>query len=400
MSTDAGLLQHAFRASAAYEFVHFRRFAGGEVEVADDLSRDADMRGMLRPRGPNALGVKTATRGLAALFRALTVPGPLPKRLRQSDADETAREVARLVLDGILEVERDGRFVSGAEAEHLLPPSPDVGIAANDRLARLSREAIRYGEALEIDDPGSLSARIYFYNRVPVAPRWAHRLTTPDSIIEFLGLTSGGETRTLLDRHWSLVRPEEAQGWLMCVPREKQRARYGDATVDKLYVSPTVPALPDVLRVVVSTLAAHGPTTFKIGSDIHSLFSPDKLVVYFFEPGLLDVVADELRRVLDGTAAHGVPFTASLESQGLLSRGVDPPHRTKTLSWRETESWRLWVTNRLAVYLLTAKATRSSVTAISAADFAIARLRLDGVDTSTWSPVATDWLADQTPVGP
>src|SRR5213075_881941 len=154
--------------------------------VAHDLSRDADMRGMLRPRGSNTLGVKTATRSLAALFRALSVPGPLPKRLRQSDGDETPREVARLVLDGILEVERDGRFVSGVQAEHLLPQLPDHAIGANDRLARLSHEAIRYGEALEIDDPGSLSARIYFYNRVPVAPRWAHRLTTPDSILDFL----------------------------------------------------------------------------------------------------------------------------------------------------------------------------------------------------------------------
>ena len=395
MVINSSLLLQRFRANPAYEFVPFRRFVGGDVELADELSRDADMRGMLRPRASSTLGVKTATRGLAALFRAMKAPGPLPGRLRESASEQTTREVGRLVLDGILEVERNGRFVAGARAGHLLSDLAATRAVADDRLARLSRAAVRYGEALEIDDPGMLSARMYFYNRAPVAPRWAHRLTTPESVLEYLGLAKGSETRTLLDRHWSLMHPEEAQGWLMCVPREPRHMRTDDASVDKLYVSPSPANLREALRVVVGALIADGPMTFKIGGDVHSLFRPDKLVVYFHEAGRMDIVANRIRRGLEGIPAHGVPFTESLDSEGLLSRGVDPPRGTKVLSWRNSESWRLWVTNRLAVYLLTARATGAADSTMTAADFAIARLRLDGVDTNTWFPVATEWSMHQ-----
>jgi hypothetical protein len=60
--------------------------------------------------------------------------------------------------------------------------------------------------------------------------------------------------------------------------------------------------------------------------------------------------------------------------------------------WREHESWRLWVTNRLAIALLAAR--RSPLRAMTAWEFAVVRLELDGVDIATWAPAAAVWSTD------
>ena len=63
------------------------------------------------------------------------------------------------------------------------------------------------------------------------------------------------------------------------------------------------------------------------------------------------------------------------------------------LSWMGRESWRLWLTNRLANALLTAKRTPASSSASSLRpwQYALERLRLEGVDTSSWTPADRLW---------
>jgi hypothetical protein len=391
------VLGQTFRANPSYEFVPFHRFVGGEQDLIEDLSRDPEVCGLLRPRVRATLGVKAATRSLATLFRARRAPGRLPARLTQAESTQSAAdEVIRLVLDGILEVERDGEFVTGASADHLIDGADRPGEAA-DRLQALSYAAIEYGSALEIDSSASLSARMYFYNRIPVTPRWAQRLATRDAILEFLGLAEGSELRRTVDRRWGLGPNDDMQGWLTWNPRAPRSRRSNDAPMHKIYVSPMPGELRDAVAIVIRALSECEATAFKIGADVHGLFRPDKLVVYLGNYTELEEVARHLTRSLDGMTPHGVPFTAQVDRAGVLSRGMDPPRSTRILSWRETESWRLWVTNRLAVYLLTARATKSHATALTAAQYATARLRLDGVDTQQWTPDSIEW--GQQPAG-
>ena len=91
--------------------------------------------------------------------------------------------------------------------------------------------------------------------------------------------------------------------------------------------------------------------------------------------------AQHLLREVDGAPAHGVPFSAPINDDALLSWGVDPPKTMKTLSWQETETWRLWLTNRIAVALLQA---RGEGTGFPAWKFALQRLDHLGVDLTTW----------------
>jgi hypothetical protein len=122
---------------------------------------------------------------------------------------------------------------------------------------------------------------------------------------------------------------------------------------------------------------------YKIGGDAYGLLRPDKIVVHFYELESLHAAAKELAAKLNGCKAHGVPFTAQLIADGLISWGTDPAMDDRSNPWVERESWRGRICTRLASSLAVAKASPSS--GISPKDFALQRLRLDGIDTETWS---------------
>jgi len=99
--------------------------------------------------------------------------------------------------------------------------------------------------------------------------------------------------------------------------------------------------------------------------------------------------ARQLARELGLVPAHGVPFTAEVAGEGLLSWGLDPPASEHLIEWQERESWRLWLTNRLANAILLAR--QDPERTIEPSLFALERLRLEGVDTTTWTPSETLW---------
>lgn len=153
-----------------------------------------------------------------------------------------------------------------------------------------------------------------------------------------------------------------------------------DAPVFKLYVSPTPDALAgDGFATIVAALCATRAWQFKLGADAPHLLRPDKLVAYFPDFETLTQAASEVQKRLAGMAAHGVPFTAEIADGGLLSWGVDPP-RTNGFGWTPGESWRLWVTRRLAQAIVQAR------DADQPWRFAMERLRLEGINPESWTP--------------
>ena len=66
---------------------------------------------------------RTASRDTALLFFSLLTPGPLPEYVRASHSATLDLAIERLTLDGILEVQNEGRFVSG---EKLTPGVAEV----------------------------------------------------------------------------------------------------------------------------------------------------------------------------------------------------------------------------------------------------------------------------------
>lgn len=376
------ILGLGFRANPAFELVLYDRLPDEERKALAELRKDPDFYGILRPReGAAALGVKSVDRETALLFLTLREPGLLPSYMEALLGDGALRTVGRLVADGILEVEHGGGFVFGAAALPVLG-STERGEAAG-RLAGISLAALRYGQDLDVDDAFVLSYRLYGYNRRPLTPRWKHLLGNGEAVLSWLGLGPGGRWRQEIDRGWEPRGPND--WWLSWSSRAPVDGLTGSGATWKLYVSPAPEVLPESFGAILEALAAARAPQFKVGADAWGLLRADKIVAYFPSFELLAAAADALATRLSGMPAQGVPFTSEIGGDGLLSWGVDPPREETALG---AESWRLWLTHRLARALISAK---SAAGESEPWRFALERVRLEGVDTDTWTPGAMLW---------
>lgn len=353
--------------------VELKRLDDLDVEQREafrELESDPEFYGLFVAKPPLAMNVQSVARQTAELFRTLATPSPL-----ELDAD-----VIDLVLDGILEIESGDGFVSGAGAWTIVCPS--LGESADG----LSRDALLHAQDLETSDPRTLTMALYLYNRIPISPFWKTRFANGDAVLAHVG-ADRGSLRALLEREW--VAGSSTVGWLHWSSRASTRRAADDVTY-KLYISPRPERIRDAFEVVVRVLSGFPGTPFKIGDGAAGLLRPDKLVAYFRTRELLDEAAAALHRELAGCDAHGVPFTADLDDDGLLSWGIDPPDSDRVLRWTGPRSWRLWVAQRLGAALAVAKST-SGTDAIEPWRFAIERARRHGIDVETWTPSAALW---------
>jgi hypothetical protein len=412
------LSETPLRANPAFELVLFDRLPAAERQLLAGLARDPEHYGVLRPRRGSGLGLKSVDRETALLFLTLARPGPLPAYVRSRLGEAAAAAVvARLVADGVLEIEREpGRFVSGAAAAAVTAAgagSPPPGSAAGwtgpagGRVAELSRAALRYGQELARTlpeaDPLRLSHRLYGYHCLPLTPRWRRALPGSAAVRRQLGIATGGPWRRLLDRHWRELAAAEGETWLHWRPVAVPEAGPVDAATWKLYVSLAPEALPEGFGAVLDGLAAVGPPGFKVGGTAGGLLRPDKIVAYFDGFERLAEAASALAERLAGAAAHGVPFTSEIACGGLLSWGVDPPPGAGLgPPWGDGRdgrtSWRLWLTDRLARALISGVSAVAGAAAEAGAEekmepwrFAVERLRLEGIDTDSWTPGGGLW---------
>jgi hypothetical protein len=380
------LARATFRVSATFELVVVDRLAPHEQTALAELRRDPTFYGVLRPRADSGQTVKAVDKETALLWMTLQTPGTLPFFAWGDDPEATARGIIQLVLDGVLEMQDDGRFVSGPGAAVLFAPAQRAANAG--RLARQSQAALRYAESLQLTDSTLLSARLYEYGRQPRSAAWANRLPDSDAVLSFVGAGSGTLLRRRLDEEW---RSSEAssRSWLAWSTAHPAR-REVSATkpTHKLYVSPDTGEMPRAFAAVVD-LGASGPAHFKIGADAAGLLRPDKMVLYFADQERLVAGAADLQDALEGAAPHGVPFSSELSGDGLLSWGMDPPSTARVVSWHERESWRLWLARRLAAAMVAADASPDA--SMGPAAFAVERLRHEGVDVEGWTPSAALW---------
>lgn len=377
------------RTSPAWRAVVFDRLEEPERKA---ITAEADVSsswGVLRPVGePAGRSHKLLNHDTALLLLYLREPGPLPRYVAEEPGGE--RQVAELILDGVMEVSRGDGFVSGPEALPLVQLDSTVAAGSGEPSsvpARLSLEAIRWASRLEVGEVHRLASKLYRYGCIPLTPRWQRLLDGPQAVLRHLGLDDEIE-----ELGWRR-HDDAASGWISWTRRAPSGSRAPGAhsgtssTIFKLYISPALEDLPRVAGVLAPLLAGQRATGFKLGRDALGLLRPDKIVAYFHSLDDLLAAAHALADAIDGVAPHGVPFTAAVTDDGLLSWGVDPPPGQGFAAWNGRESWRQWVIVRLATALLDAR-TRGDEAPWR---FALERLRLDGVDVERWIPEASRW---------
>jgi hypothetical protein len=134
-------------------------------------------------------------------------------------------------------------------------------------------------------------------------------------------------------------------------------------------------------------LTHSGVPAFKIGKALPGVLRPDKLVAYLPDFASLARTAGTLQKAIKEYPAQGVPFTAPIDAAGFLSWGMDPPQDVTSFDRERHESWRSWLTSQLAIAILEVKTAAE----IEPWQYALDRLRLEGIDTETWVPKQALW---------
>ena len=390
------LREGTFRANPDYEFALLDQLSAEEQQPLSALRGDANFYGLIRPRLATGLTTKAASREIAELFRILQEPGPLPQFiLSELDSELTIR---RLVLDGILQLAQGSESICGPAVcdEDALTPTEEGARL----LARLSLQAINHAASIVSAGATELSDRLYRYNTVPLTPQWLRRIPDGPALEQYLQIQVGGRCRRILDKDWTRVSPQskrkaeqkaEPNPWLSwdsrTVPAQKP-----DSVGYKLYLSPLATHLREAFRVSIPAITAAGAHHFKIGSNVRGVLRPDKMVAYFPDRSALEEAAHRIAKELSGCPAQGVPFTTELDAGALLSWASDPPMEADVPAWLQKQSWRQWICYRLGSALAVAKREKSP--AMPAWRFALERVRLEGVDVSTWIPTSTSWQSE------
>lgn len=378
------LLGKRLRANANYLLVAHSDLGAAELEKVAGLDVDANHYGLLIPKKFLEVGLKEVDHSSAELFQMLSKATVLPQEYLLRHGPDLNRRLVSLILDAVLEVEWEGEFVCGPASCKLLFDRRANDTESDHRLARCSREALRLACEVPIEEPVALSRWLYGYNAIPASPLWLSRLGSRDENSQ-LGLEQGGRNHERLGVSYVSNRDD---AWLSWTFNGKSRKKADGHLGYKLYISPHPRALMDSFATIVDSLIDSEVSDFKLGNGPLGLLRSDKLVVYLDSWNSLRELASVIEGALSGTAAQGVPFTAPLTDNGLLSWGMDPPPQTHLSGWGEVQSWRYWLVNQLSRSILHARARGAC--ADDCLDYATTRLRLEGVDTELW--LASDQL--------
>lgn len=375
---------NTFRVGRQYELVESNRIAQSAPPALAVLFSDPDVYGLFVPVDPQSkLSPKVAYKDVALLYYSLQTEGRLPRFMLNVYDDETNVTVARLVLDGIVEVEYKGQFVSGAAAQAALYREDAAMPAPVGRLSAISEKAVRYCLVLNDLDPRSIAQRLYSYNTMPVEPSAYANITDSAAVEKLLRVAT--LTRKGLLNGWKKQLPADKFSWIAWYRQHSSSAlKNTRQPTYKMYISPGIDALPDVFYQFVQLLPAIQAFSFKVGAAREGLLRPDKLVVYFKNYTDLQQAAEALKAALRCEQVQGVPFTCPLDEAGLLSWGIDPPS-AEVLKDIEGGSWRAEITDKIAVAISQAHA--EGIQKSDALHFIMKKLSLSGVDPTNWMPM-------------
>lgn len=343
------------------------RIAQPDDPAIDDLVEQLDPRPgeqLLLPVDMSAAGIKLVDRATAELLTG-----------RASRTPEQA-DLAALVLDGILTMDGPSGAVTGPLATALLSHTPDDSAPTPaTQLGSISRSALERASKLAAESPAAIAAWLYACNTVPMSPRWtglAKHVERRLAEIQRSGALSGYE-------------PSTTDAWAQWQRPDADTTRL----TRKLYVSVHPTDLVGSLQPAIGAIVEAGARAFKVTRGVYGPLRPDKLVAYFDRHDPMLSAAHGLSRALDGVTAQGVPFTAELGADALVSWGVDPPRDARLSGWNRTDSWRSWMTNRLGRLIADGCAAGCSTT--ETLEYVEMRIGLDGVDARNWTPSDDLW---------
>lgn len=347
------------------------------------LENDTEVYGVFVPLQQQGATAKVAYLQTAMLYLHLQQAETLPHYFTVTPTQQKNETIARLVLDDIIEIKWEGKFVSGTAATEAIfggllfdettPPN---------QIAALSMQAIQYVWELPYNDVAAIADHLYAFNTIVWDAAMKQAFLQKNSIKQFLFPGIDIATDKWPGNSWLFSAGAEKKGWLSWMRPLKQNDDF--SRTYKLYISPLMEHMPAVIKKAMPVINASKAISFKTGSNLHGQLRPDKMIVYFTCMKDLTEAFQLFEKELHGFAAQGVPFTSQLDDTGLLSYGIDPPAE-EVLEQIEGGSWRTAVTDRLAACI--AQTKRDGLNWPQSLLFIKAGLLTDSIDPISWEPV-------------
>jgi hypothetical protein len=380
--------EETFRSNPVCELVEFGNLQLSDREALLGLVNDPELFGIFKVNTPGFLPVcKVAYKEVALLFYYLQEPRKLPFYIKNTFDDDINATIAKLVVENILEIKSKDFWLSGIAAQGLLFKEKIFAKIPQQQLlpiAYLSAKAIEYVLQLNFLDTRTIASRLYCYNTIPVSKQNSEIPDSAKKTQEFLGIYTNHSLRDNLLKYWYKHTLSNEFHWHMWSRKDKiSRGLYKNA-VYKLYISPAPALFPGVFAKSVEILSMTAALGFKTGIDRHGLLRPDKFMVYFHHYDQLMDAAAILEKELKGFKSQGVPFTAQLDDNGMLSWGVDPPKSAGTENLAGG-SWRGHITEQIAMAVIRVKELQ--LPHQSAIEYIMNKISLDWVDPLTWCPL-------------
>ena len=388
-----GLADSLLRLGQGWRLVTRSELSSDERELLGHANGASDVGALLLPNDDVSFPTKVVCEETANALELLRRPSSYAELAQRLNSGPHFEEVLGLVLDGVVEIELDRGFLSGPAAYPTLVRDAGAPGTEMGRTDSLSRDALRHVAALDSLDAERMALRLYLFNSAPLTANW-HKMVPNDLAAErYLGLHESGTTRQSLERRWLQVQSADStEAWSVWRPAGGRGVDRVPTRQPKIYLSPRPEDTPRCLAMLVDTLSnADVPLWLKVARSPRGLLRPDKIVLYPRPSAALEPVADLLAVRFTGMPSQGVPFTARFATDdALLSWGVDPPDERGQGSLLPRHSWRSWITARLASALIHARACGLGS---DAWQFALLRMRCEGVDPSNWQPSADLWDA-------
>jgi len=364
------------RANPQYALLAFNELSPEAQNFARPFADDPEFFGLLTPRDGAALPAKAVQTGDALLFLKLRDGGIVPDRFWRNEKFE--QYLWQLLLDRVVELERDGQYVSGKSLVDFATGPPDAAPS-------ISEKALRYAATIALDNPQILAGRLYFFNRIPVRLNEKSVPTDRSGMTVFLGLQEN--PAFMADARFQEQQPSPDN--ISWISWRSAGLRKTVASPVKLYVCPNPGDLPAVFRRCIPVFGQRGAFSVKVAADSFTVCRPDKFVAYFNTLAELQACASELAAALPHLPVHELPFAGALPHP-LLAWGMDPPKKPGGASGQpQMESWRSWLAHRLAAALTLAR--QQGCNPAEAVHFAKNRVSLEGVDILTWAPAGAQF---------
>lgn len=378
MIISPALRGYSFKQNKKYCLVEKNSISKAEMDLFQDLLNSEDCFGIFRPLS-EGFSYKIATKKIADIFNLLKkrLSFSFIKKAFKLKVNELELLLCNLIENSLLVLDVGSKSYSGNEAfSKLYKLHSFEKNTTNSIVSKLSFQAVYYGYNLNENRVQDLAAKLYHFNTLPSTGERL-KLFKSKSTSEIFNLK-----QIFGDEFLKYFNMNENEYWLYFSVKKV----YGQVSANntyKLYVSPQPEFFRECCEVLAKFIPESTSFSFKLGVGLQGILRPDKIVVYFSSKNEMLAFAKKLIKNMDDIKAQAIPFTVQLDRKGLISWGVDPP-RIKTNIFWEQSSWRVWLTSKIAHYIIQYK--NSKVENLTIEEYIKHKLSWDNINSNTMEP--------------